>query len=188
MKRIFLLLLMICVAGYAYSEPDEQDVPYRMNNGDVLSISVYGEPDLNKKVRVSGEGKIKFPLLGEVEIRGLTVEGVTEKLEELLERDYLINPEVTVFIEEHAKFNILGEVRNPGTYELKGPFTVVDAVALAGGFTDIAHPNGVRVVRDEGEEKKVLKVPVGSILKSGNKAKDISVKEGDTIVVPESFF
>jgi len=188
MKKILLLLLVMCAAGYAYSESDEESTPYRINSGDVLSISVYGESDLNKKVRVSGEGMIKFPLLGEVEISGLTVEGVTQRLEELLERDYFVNPEVTVFIEEHAKFNILGEVKNPGTYELKGPFTVVDAVALAGGFTDIAHPNGVRVVRDEDGEKKVIKVPVGSILKSGNKAKDISIREGDTIVVPESFF
>lgn len=194
MKRLLLLFLLICIVNPAYSkEPSEETAkrekpPYRINAGDILQITVYQEPDLSRNFRVSEDGKMKYPLLEEVEVEGLTVEEATKKLEEGLEKDYLVNPQVTIFIIEHAKFNVLGEVNRPGSYQLKGPITVVDAIALAGGFTDIASPNGVRVVRGEGKKKKVIKVPVGHILKSGDRSKDVLLEEGDTIVVPESFF
>ncbi len=201
MKRpITILLLVFYAISFSYSHALEdgrlrsdisskEDAPaYRISKGDVLKITVYEEPDLTKKLRVSGDGLIKFPLLGDVKIEGLTIEEVADVIEWYLEKDYLVDAEVTVFIEEYAKFNVLGEVKKPGTFELKGALTVVDAIALAGGFTDIAHPNGVRVVREEKGKSRVIKVPIGSILKSGDKRHDVLLKEGDTIVVPESFF
>ena len=189
MKKIFFLLIIsFYIIGNASAEEAREEVAYKINPGDMLQISVYDEADLSKTVRVSQDGKIKYPLLGEVDLNDLTIEEATAKLEEALEADYLVNPQVTVFIEEHGKFNVLGEVKNPGTYELKGSITAVDAIAMAGGFTDIAHQNGVRVVREEKEKRNVIKVPVGSILKTGNDSRNIFLQEGDTVVVPETFF
>ena len=201
MKRpVLILLLALCAvfSTYSYAQVDgrlksdlssKEDAPsYRISKGDVLKITVYEEPDLTKKLRVSGDGLIKFPLLGDVKIEGLTIEEVADVIEWYLEKDYMVDAEVTVFIEEYAKFNVLGEVKKPGAFELKGALTVVDAIAMAGGFTELAYPNGVRVVGEEKGKSRVIKVPVGSILKSGDKKRDVLLREGDTIVVPESFF
>ncbi|MBD3245705.1 MAG: hypothetical protein GF333_01700 [Candidatus Omnitrophica bacterium] len=325
----------------------EDDLFYRVGPYDTIEISVYGEPDLSKTVKVSEVGNIRFPLLGDVQVEGLTAEEIARKIEELLEDEYLVNPQVSVMIEEYGKVYVFGAVNQPGEYELKGPLTlvdilvlaggaqenanlskvkvvrrtggdrgyvvdvddvgnrfylkpldkviveeygeiyivgavenpgaynletsdltpldaiiflaggaaenanltavtvirsaedgkeeivvdtsrpdqefylqegdrvvvtlyedvsvfgevrepgnypykkgitVIDAISQAGGFTEVASKNGVRVIRQQGGEKKIIKVPVGYILKTGDKERDIELQEGDAVVVPESWF
>lgn len=324
---------------------DGKQTSYRIMPYDTIEISVYGEKDLNQTVSVSEEGTIRFPLIGQVKIAGLTSDEATRTIENLLKKDYLLKPQVSVLIKEHGKIYIFGAVKQPGSYELKGPLTVVDAlvlaggtkdnanlakikvikkeakeyvvdletqgksfflepldkivveeygqiyivgavntpgvynleksnltpldailflangtkdnanlsavkvireyngkrneqaldlndqqtkfilkegdrilvdlykdiyvfgqikvpgkypfkkgmttldaISLAGGFTDIADKNAVKVIRQDGDKKKALKVPVGYILNTGNKSKDVELREGDTISVPESWF
>jgi protein involved in polysaccharide export with SLBB domain len=93
-----------------------------------------------------------------------------------------------IVVEEIGTVSVLGQVKNPGRYPLKQSLTVIEAIALAGGVTDLAAPNGTKVIRMEAGKKKVYAIPLDSILKGGDKSKDIRLKEDDTIVVPESFF
>jgi polysaccharide export outer membrane protein len=82
----------------------------------------------------------------------------------------------------------MGQVVRPGIYSLKKGLTVVEAISLASGFTSTAAQDGTRVIRVEGEEKKIIRINISDIIKGKNKSKDILLQEGDTIVVPESFF
>jgi len=98
---------------------------------------VYDNPDLEKTVRVSGEGAIVLPLIGEIAVEGLSVTAVTQRITGLLADGYLINPHVSVFVEEFRskKATILGEVNRPGLYEISGEITFLEMVSKAQGFT-----------------------------------------------------
>jgi len=153
---------------------------YKISPYDILEISVYGEPDLTKTVRVSEEGRIRYPLLGEVEVEGLNVEGVAEKLEGLLEEDYLVDPEVSVYITQYATFSVLGLVSEKGSFELKGPLTLVDALVLAQGAqeeADLAHIRVFRKYNVEGGKEKEFVVDLDV------EGKSFSLKPLDRIVV-----
>ena len=157
----------------------------------VLQIDVYYGRDMNlqRKVRVSSEGRINFPLLGEVEVNGLTVNELERKLTELLGKDYLVNPQVSVFIEEYSTVSVIGQVNTPGTYPIKGKLTVVEAISLAEGFTKIAAPNGVKILRaNPNGTKTTINVKAGDIINGGKKEEDIQLQSGDIVTVPESFF
>jgi polysaccharide export outer membrane protein len=189
MKKIiiFLLAFQVLFWGSVCAE-DNKVIEYPISTNDLLEISVYDEPDLCKTVRVSADGTITYPLVGTIAVAGLTTKGLEEKMTELLIKDYLVNPQVNVFIKEFTKISVLGQVKNPGAYELKAGLTVVDAIALAGGLTDIADSNGTKVIRIHKGKKKTIGVPVGSILKGGDRTQDVPLQTGDTVVVPESLF
>jgi polysaccharide export outer membrane protein len=126
---------------------------YRISPYDTLEISVFGEPDLDRKLKVSDKGTIKYPLIGDVYVEGLTVEELTRKLESLLREGYFVDPHVNVFIVGYAKFSISGEVERAGTFELEGPVTLADAVVLAGGAKENADLDNVKVFRTYGEDQ-----------------------------------
>jgi len=157
-----------------------------------LQIDVYyGKPDdrISQKVRVSSRGLITFPLLGEVEVQGLTITQLEKKLTELLQKDYLVNPQVTVFIEEYSTVSILGEVKKPGSYPIKGKLTVVELISLAEGFTKIASPNKVKVIRNLPDgSKQEIPVRVHDITQKGEQKDNVQLQGGDVVIVPESFF
>ncbi len=165
---------------------------YQIGTENVLQIDVYygkGE-QLSQKVRVSSRGTISFPLLGDVHVLGLTVSNLQNKLTLLLSRDYLVNPQVTVFIEEYSTVSILGEVKRPGAYPLKGQLTVLELVALSEGFTKIASPNKVKVIRthSDGRREEIL-VRVNDIInKDGFGQDNLVLRAGDLVIVPESLF
>ncbi|MBN1587257.1 MAG: polysaccharide export protein [Candidatus Omnitrophica bacterium] len=165
---------------------------YRVQPEDVLQITVYEHEDLQTKARVSTGGDIAFPLLDKVKVAGLTVGEIEDKLTRALEKDYLVQAQVQVFIEEyHVKqITVLGAVSNPGKYDMhtEKETTVLEAIAMAGGFTKVASLNGTRVIRTEGGVEQALPVRVTDITKKGMKEKDIPIQPGDIIFVPESFF
>lgn len=165
---------------------------YRVQSEDELQIKVFEEPDLETRVRVSGSGEINFPLLGRVQVAGLSVMEVQEKLEKLLGEDYLVNPQVQIFIASyHARdVFVTGAVNRPGSYPLVvgKPTTVMEAITLAGGFTKAAAVNSTRIIRIENGKEKTITVRANEIIKKGDKAKDVEVVANDVIFVPESFF
>jgi len=193
MKRyaIFFLVLLIILAqapSSAFAEKSE----YKLQPTDVINITVHGQPDLTTKTRLTADGYITFPLLGKVTVSGLTVPELEQKLKELLEKDYLVSAQVLVFIEEYnaRQVSVIGEVKTPGKYALPGEkeMTLMQAIAMAGGFTKFADLTKTKVMRFENGEKKTIVINVKSITEKGDKDKDIILQAEDIIVVPESFF
>ena len=164
---------------------------YRIQPLDTIQISVFNEADLSVQRRVSPQGSITYPLLGAVHVGGLTVGETETKLKDLLGRSYLVNPQVTVLV-DHAnsrRLVILGQVKAPGSYDIGDEgITLVQAIARAGGFTDVAATDRVNVIRSEnGVETKIV-VNVAAIIKGGDRSKDLALKPDDVISVPETLF
>jgi polysaccharide export outer membrane protein len=160
---------------------------------DVLTITVRDQPNMTTKTRVTNDGYISFPLLGKVKATGQTVQTFEDALKTALEKDYLVSAQVLVFIEQYhpRKVSIVGEVMRPGKYEMpeEKDMTLLEAIALAGGFTKDASIGGVKVMRKLENGKQITyKVNVRDITVKGRKDKDIILKPDDAIVVPESFF
>jgi polysaccharide biosynthesis/export protein len=164
---------------------------YRIQPLDTIDVSVFNETDLSVQRRVSPQGYINYPLLGSVQVNGLTVGETETKLKDLLGRNYLVNPQVTVLV-NHANSRhlvILGQVKSPGSYDIGDEgLTLVQAIARAGGFTDVAATDRVNVIRSEnGVEKKIV-VNVAAIIKGADRSKDLELKPDDVISVPETIF
>jgi polysaccharide biosynthesis/export protein len=162
------------------------DNTYIIGDDDVLSINVWKEAEVSRTVPVRSDGKISLPLAGEVQASGQT----PLQLEKLLAaklQSFISEPEVTVIVTEikSQKFNILGMVSKSGTFPLTGSLTVLDAIALAGGFRDFAKQKSIYVLRKnpEGGESR-LPFNYKEVIKGKNMAQNIRVQPGDTIVVP----
>ncbi len=165
---------------------------YHIQPEDLLDVAVYEEPDLAVKgARVTSAGEIMFPLLGRVVVAGLTVDQVQEKLIKMLAEDYLVNPQVQVSIQTyHAGYIfVTGAVSKPGSYPIptERRTTLMEAIAMAGGFSDRASSNSTRIVRLEGGEKRTITVRANDIVKRGDKNQDVTVYPNDIVFVPESF-
>jgi len=150
---------------------------------DVIQIDVYNEKDLSKEFRVSGTGSISFPLLGSVEVAGLTPQGLETKLRDLLGKDYLVTPHVMVTVKEYRKrmVTVLGDVVEPGQFDLPGEqkLDIVEAISKARGFTKLANKDKIVLTRQGA--KKII---------SFNEAlkKKVFLEAGDIIFVDQSFF
>lgn len=165
--------------------------PYQITENDLVEVRVYQQDDLTTRSRIGPDGTITIPLLGAVSIKGKTVEEASSHIRGLLAKDYLVNPQVSVTIEEHAQrfFTVLGEVNRPGTYELpRGqPLTLLQAIAMGGGFTRIGAPGSVSIIREVGGQRKVFKIDAGAMAKNP-KARPFEVLPFDTVMVGERLF
>jgi len=157
--------------------------------GDVFSVRVYGEEALTGSHQVAPDGTINFPLLGAVQVNGLEPTVVAQKIQtQLVERDFLRDPHVSVYVEEYAskRVSVVGAVADPGTFPLEPGMTVVQAISMAGGFSALADRDGTVVTRHVGEEIIRYRVPVDRVTKG--QAADVEVAAGDIIFVPERMF
>jgi protein involved in polysaccharide export with SLBB domain len=151
---------------------------YQLAAGDVISIRVFGEDDLSReKVRLTDAGTIPYPVLGEVKARGLTIGEIERAITNGLSGRYLINPRVSVTVEEYRPFYINGMVDKPGAYPFQPGLTVLKASSLAGGFKERASFSKITIIRETNP-------------KAGPQKADINtpVNAGDTIFIEESFF
>jgi polysaccharide biosynthesis/export protein len=159
---------------------------YVIGVDDVLAINVWKEPDVSKTVPVRSDGKISLPLAGEVQASGMTPRQLELDLSRRL-ASYISQPEVTVIVEEikSQKFNILGQVAKPGAYPIANNPTVLDAIALAGGFRDFAKQKSVYVLRrnPDGTETR-LSFNYKEMIKGKNVDQNVRLQPNDTIVVP----
>ena len=164
---------------------------YMVQPDDVLLVSVYDEPTLTTRTRVSHVNDINFPLLGRVDITGLTLLKVGQKIAQLLEKDYLVNPQVSIYIESYhaSRIFVTGAVNKPGSYTIPAgqQTTLMEAITMAGGFSKSAAINRTRIIRIENGKEKTINVPANDII-NGDKNKDVQVSSNDVIFVPESFF
>jgi polysaccharide export outer membrane protein len=193
---IAVFLLLGCATAHATeaaASAPSKSTEYQIGPENSLQIDVYygkGEK-ISQKVRVSSRGAITFPLIGEVDVSGLTVAQLQDKLTSLLEKDYLVNPQVTIYIEEYSTVSVMGEVKKPGAYPIKGRLTVVELISLAEGFTKIASPNKVKVIRSKPDgTKEEMTIRVYDLMnKEGGSDKDnLVLSSGDVVIVPESLF
>jgi len=156
--------------------------------GDVFDVRVYEEQQLSGTYRVSADGTISFPLVGQLATNGLTPTAVGKLLESKLSEGYLRNPHVSIFVKEYnsKKVSVLGQVTKPGTFPYIDSMTVIEAVTLAGGFTPIAAKNDTVVTRSEGTQKIRTQVRVEAI--SEGTERNFCLHPGDIVFVPERLF
>jgi polysaccharide export outer membrane protein len=160
-------LLMAGLAGVAAASDTKQPavVPgasdYRLGAEDVIDVFVWKEPDLSTSVVIRPDGKISLPLANELQASGKTAMELQEEIAERL-RFYLTKPIVNVMVKQinSQKISVLGEVRKPDVYRIKNRITVLDAIAMAGGFTDLARPNRVIVLRNTASGPQHIKINV----------------------------
>ncbi len=150
---------------------------YRLGAGDILSIRVYGEEDMSReKFRLPDSGRISYPF-GDVVALGVTVGELEKKIADGLRGRFLLNPRVSVSIEEYRQFFIYGQVERPGGYAFQPGLNVRKAVSIAGGFRPRASLEKIFIVREGDAENAAAKVDLSS-----------SVWPGDTVTIEESFF
>ncbi len=188
-----LALLILCCIAIAPALVLAQD--YQIGEGDLLKITVYDNPDLATDARVGGDGKITFPLIGEVMVSGLTSTEAQKKIADRLANGYIIKPQVAVFITEYKskKVTTLGEFTKPGLVELRGNATLMEVISNAGGLTANAADTLFiqrKVLKPEGGkgEDQTIIVDLVKLLEKGDIAANIMVMDGDSIYVPKAAF
>jgi polysaccharide export outer membrane protein len=154
---------------------------YVIGGGDVLSVSVFGETDLTGIFEVTLEGNIDFPLVGQLLVRGLTTGGVDEALTRLLNENFLVNPQVSIRLDEYGSqpVQVLGAVRKPGVFHLTGPTTVIDMLAETGGVTQEA---GVEVHVQRAGGLDPIVIPLDGLREFGTG--NLLLGVGDVVYVP----
>jgi len=159
---------------------------YKIGVGDVLEIITWKEPDFSRdEVPVRSDGIITFPLLNDIQVEGRTTIELKTVIESRL-KDYVSSPIVTVTVRTPTvkKFYILGEVVNTGEYDLTKELTVLQAFALAGGFTEWASKKEIIILRNENGKEKSIHVNYKNIAKGKDFSQNIKLKADDTIIVP----
>ena len=177
--RLLLLALLIPLAGCALNaRPStylvEVKGPYALDTGDVVRVTVYGEPEVTKSYRVDDGGAISLPLVGSINVRGQTTQMAAATVTAALADGYIREPSVAVEIEQYRPFYIQGAVKSAGQFPYVYGMTIRAAISTAGGFSDTADRARAIVYRRQGKE--MVKGTVGL---------DFPIYPGDTIVISE---
>ena len=158
---------------------------YLVGPGDVLHLSVWKDTSLDRVVTVRPDGMISYPLLNDVQASGLTPSQLQKNLTDKL-KQYMADPEVSVVVQEVHSFavSVLGEVKTPGRYELKGQATVLDVLAQAGGLSPFASASSVVILRPEGGVNKRIPFDYNAAVSKRAPEQMFYVHAGDIIMVP----
>jgi polysaccharide export outer membrane protein len=201
MKRIAItivcLLISLIIAGHLLAADEKSTAnktwsakasanDYVIGAGDVLEIVTWKEPDLSREeILVRTDGKISFPLLNDVQAAGLTPLEMKQNMEAAL-KDFVESPFVTITVTSTAskKIYILGEVVNTGEYPLTKNLTVLQAFALAGGFTEWASKDEIVLMRKEDGKEKIYRINYKNIVKGKDLSQNLKLQADDTIIVP----
>lgn len=169
---MFSLLVLLIFSATASA------AQYELGSGDVVRISVHGEPDLSfDEIRLTDAGTFTFPFIGEVDANGKTAGQVRALLTEKLKDGYLVDPRVSVSVVNYREFYIAGEVKSPGGYPYQPGLTLDRAIALAGGLTERASTKRMSIVRGSEGSRAAEKATMNTL-----------VRPGDTINIDEGFF
>lgn len=173
--RLFCVVLSFLSAAGAFAQELSS---YKLGAGDVISIRVLGEDDLKREhVKLSDAGTISFPVLGEMRVKGMTVGALEDHITRGLKGRYLLNPQVTVSIDEYRNFFVNGMVEKPGGYPFSPGLTVRKAISIAGGFKERAARDKISVIHDDDAKQTGRRVDLNA-----------AVLPGDILTVEESFF
>lgn len=173
---VLFLLAFTLALGPDLGQAAEPLSGYRLSFGDKVRIAVFGEPDLSVSERISDRGTISYPLLGELEVSGLTPAELEQLIASRLKGPYLIDPKVTVSMDEYREFFVMGQVNRPGSYPYSPGLTIRKAISIAGGFTERA------------SRSKIFLMPEKAPQEERKAGENDPVGPGDTVIVKESFF
>ena len=184
--NVIFLVFFATIAGMLLAPlPRAEARDYVIAPADVLEISVWGEKELSRKLVVRPDGKVSFPLIGDIEAAGKT----TEELKKLVEkkiRQYIPEASATVIISElgSLQYYVIGKVAKPGMYNVSKTLSVLQALALAGGLTTFAKENNISIIRYYG--KKTIRIPFDyeQVKKGENLEQNILLERGDVVLVP----
>lgn len=157
--------------------------------GDQFEVRVYGEEDLSNAYRVAQDGTIDFPLIGRIEVGGREPTEVADVISgQLRERDILVDPQVSVLVEEYNSktISVMGAVTNTGSFPMRAGLTVAQAISLAGGFTPLAARNDTVVTRRVDGELRRYRIKADDVIRG--EAEDFALRAGDILYVPERLF
>lgn len=174
------------------SDPDAapRSANYQLSSGDSVSVKVFRESTLDTNQRISKDGTINFPLLGFIRVAGKTTNDAATMIAALLDKDYIVRPQVTVSIVSYTKqkYTVLGQVGSPGSYDIPEEKTIdiLAAVAKAGGFTRLANPSKVTVRRVTEGHEEVFNVDAKRLM-SDKTSSRFMIQPDDTISVGERF-
>lgn len=182
------ILLSAPTVARAQTPPSGQQGTYRIVAGDVLDVFVWRNKDLSMQVTVRPDGWISYPLVSDLHVADSTVMDVQKRLQDALAK-FVTSPVVTVVVAKVAnlRVSILGKVRQPGRYNLEGPTTVLDVLALAGGLTEYADPDGIYILRRGGTPDGLFEriaARYSSSVSSGKGNTNVNISAGDIIIVP----
>jgi polysaccharide export outer membrane protein len=166
------------------SQGSQADPSYRLGPEDQLRISVWDNKELTLDLVVRPDGKISMPLIQDVVAEGLTASELASSIQEKL-AVYILDPAVSVIVLQvnAPKYYVMGYVTRPGTYPLRGEMSVLQALALAGGFTQFASPRSIKLIRNVGGKQDIRKINYYNLIDEGGEGNYL-LKSGDTIVVP----
>jgi len=193
MKRA--LSLLVCVAtlsvhAFAAAKPQLQtrDNRYHLRTGDVLGVAYRYSPEYDATVSIQPDGYADFPLLGELQLSGLTVDQARERI--LTQANVRLNdPEISVVLKEFEKpyYVVGGEVGSPGRYEIRGPLTALRAVEIAGGIRDSGKANQVLLIHPINDTDATTRlINIKKIMKKGDISEDAAIQPGDILIVPKT--
>lgn len=175
---IGLLMTLSSITIAAQADEMQGNATYKLSSGDVIRISVFGEPDLSvAQVRLTDAGTFSYPFIGEVRARGKTAVELERILVDALSNDFLVDPRVSISVLEYREFYMIGEVKQPGNYKYQPGLNLRRAIAMAGGLTERASTNRITVVRDQDVNRKPQRINL-----------DAPVLPGDTINIDQGFF
>lgn len=183
-------LLLAVAAGFGVAPAQE----YTIGPGDVLKITVWGHEDLSKDYPVTLDGQVPFPLIGAVQAAGLTTSELARRLRDLLEKDYLVDPQVIVAVKDYlsSKVHVMGEAEKPGLFYLSGPTTLLEVLSKAGGLSKSAGKDLVLVRTEAGKDGApggastvLLRLDVRKI-QAGDVKENVLLQNGDMMFVPKA--
>ena len=172
------------ISGVEEPKPTE----YRIGIEDILDISVWEVPELSKKVTVRPDGKISFPLIGDMQAQGRTLKEVDDEITEKL-TVYVREPQVSVIIDKFGgkKILVLGQVKTPGAYTFTGTINVMEIISRAGGYTENAVLKSTKVIRGSLKQPTVISVNAEKLFFRGDLRQNIALLPGDIVYVPKRF-
>lgn len=178
-KMTLMAVFTLLVIQPVFSDEHDGDIEtaYRLTAGDRVLVTVFGHEDLSGEFEINGANAISMPLIPEVQAAGLTVNELEAAIVDALKPNYLRNPSVSVEVMTFRPFYIIGEVTRPGSYPYSNKMTVVNAVALAGGFTYRAKKNKAIIKRTESGETTEIEAGMDAV-----------IEPGDVIEIRERFF
>jgi polysaccharide export outer membrane protein len=178
------VLLWVFTFGLAKAASD--DLTYILRPNDTIRMAVYEEPDLSVQVRILKTGQASFPLIGSVEVGGISVSAAAKKIRDLYAKDYLVDPKLTLTVDEYATefISVIGSVKNPGQIPMpvSGNLDLASAMATAGGLAENADSNGIQLVRASGTTSNFS---MASIEGAAGRTK---LEAGDRVIVNQSAF
>ncbi|MBU0621565.1 MAG: polysaccharide biosynthesis/export family protein [Gammaproteobacteria bacterium] len=187
MNRLFgfMLFLLVAFMNEGRAVAAENQEIYQLHQGDRVLISVWREATLQQEVVVLPDGSVTFPLIGRVEVAGLSTPEVEQRISAMLKK-YIPDPIVTVVIVgiEGSRAYVTGKVLHPGSLIINGPITVLQAISLVGGLDRFADESGIKVIRATLTGQEILPVSYKDIVSGKNVSTNIKLKPGDTLVVP----